>query len=88
MSIDISPENEQFIVREIARGTFHDRTEALDAGVDLLKQRQELIDRLTESRKQLDGGEYTELNETALEQLFGDLKNRALKEANAADNGT
>ena len=85
MSTDssLSRELETFIEQQVSIGTFKDRTQALEAGVDLLRQRQALIDRLTESRRQLDEGEYVEFDDKGLHDFFESLKERARQKAQA-----
>lgn len=77
MSTEISPENEQFIEKQIASGTFRTRSDVLDAGVELLRMRNELLDRIDEGRRQLDSGQYTEYDEQTLQRRFEELKARA-----------
>ena len=77
MASELSQETESFIQQEIALGTFHSRQDALEAGVAMLKQRRDLIERLAESRRQLDEGEYEEYDEEGLRQLFEQLIARA-----------
>jgi Arc/MetJ-type ribon-helix-helix transcriptional regulator len=79
MPDDLSPSqaNEAFIQQQVAVGTFRDRTDAIEAGVEMLRKRQALIDRLAESRRQLDQGEYFEFDDEGLEQLFEQLIARA-----------
>ena len=77
MSIDISPENEQFIQQQIKAGVFRTRTDAIDAGVELLRRRKELLDRIDGGRRQLDGGDYHEYDDRSLQQRFDQLKHRA-----------
>lgn len=74
MSTEISPENERFIERQIARGAFRDRGEVLDAGIELLRIRDELLDRIDRGRDQLKKGEFTEYDDTALQDRFEQLK--------------
>jgi Arc/MetJ-type ribon-helix-helix transcriptional regulator len=62
MSLDLSPRNEQFIEQVVARGDFHDRTQALDQAVELLRRRQEFLDHIDEGTKQLRQGEGIELH--------------------------
>jgi Arc/MetJ-type ribon-helix-helix transcriptional regulator len=57
MSTDLSPQNEQFIEQVFTRGVFHNRTEALDEAVELLRRRQELLDHIDEGTRQLRNGE-------------------------------
>jgi Arc/MetJ-type ribon-helix-helix transcriptional regulator len=61
MSIELSPSSEQFIDQVVARGDFHDRTQALDQAVELLRRRQELLDHIDEGTGQLLRGEGIEL---------------------------
>ena len=77
MASELSQETESFIQQEIALGTFHSRQDTLEAGVAMLKQRRDLIERLAESRRQLDEGEYEEYDEKGLRQLFEQLIARA-----------
>ena len=73
MSSDLSPENEQFIDGEIARGFYRDRTEAVDAAVALLRQKEELLSRIDRGREQLDNGQYTDYDERGLRERFDEL---------------
>jgi Arc/MetJ-type ribon-helix-helix transcriptional regulator len=57
MSTDISPENEQYLQEAVARGTFHSRGQALNAAVELLKQREQLIRDVGAGIEQLERGE-------------------------------
>ena len=79
MSTDssLSPELETFIEQQVSRGAFKDRVQALEAGIDMLRQRQALVDRLTESRRQLDEGEFVEFDDEGLDQFFEVLLARA-----------
>ena len=51
--------------------------EALNAGLDLLRERKQLVARLEDSRRQLDNGEFTELDGPGLRELFEGLSRRA-----------
>jgi len=77
MSIDISPENERFVQQQIAAGTFQSRTDAIDAGVELLRRRKELLDRIDLGRSQLDEGDYHEYDDRKLQERFDQLEQRA-----------
>ena len=71
MGLDLSPQNEQFIEHVISRGVFHNRAEALDEAVELLRRRQELLDHIDEGTRQLRGGEGIELHgEDELQAFF------------------
>ena len=76
MSTDLSPENEKFIEAKVAQGAYGSREEALDAGVEMLRKHGQLVDRLTESRRQLDAGESTDYDDESLAVRFDELKGR------------
>lgn len=79
MSSDLSPENEKFIESQVATGAFSSRNAAIEAGVELLRKRDSLVNRIRESRRQLDSGEYKEYNEDSLEARFDELRARIAK---------
>lgn len=76
MTLDLSPENEKYIADQVAQGTYGSREEALDAGVELLRKRSQLVERLTESRRQLDKGQFTDYDDDSLTARFDELKRR------------
>ena len=57
MSSDLSPENEQFLDRAVSVGMYHDRIEALDRAVELLRRREQLIRDVNKGIEQLERGE-------------------------------
>jgi Arc/MetJ-type ribon-helix-helix transcriptional regulator len=77
MSSELSTEIESFIQQQVALGTFRDRAEAIEAGVELLRREKWLLDRLAESQRQVRDGEYQDIDEEGLDQLFDRLKERA-----------
>jgi Arc/MetJ-type ribon-helix-helix transcriptional regulator len=77
MASELSSDTESFIQQEIALGAFESREDAIEAGIAMLKRRRELMNRLAESRRQLDEGEYFEYDEEGLRQLFEELIARA-----------
>jgi Arc/MetJ-type ribon-helix-helix transcriptional regulator len=77
MSQSLSPENQAYIDGQVAGGAFASRDEAIDAGVALLRKRDELVTRLQESRRQLDNGEFTEYDDESLATRFEQLKAKA-----------
>ena len=81
--LSLSQDSESFIQRQVATGAYRDRTDAIEAGVELLRRRDALIARLTESRRQLDEGEYVEFDQEGLRQFFEGLKERARRRAEA-----
>jgi Arc/MetJ-type ribon-helix-helix transcriptional regulator len=57
MSSNLSPDNEQFLQRAVSVGMYHDRDEALDRAVELLRRREQLIRDVNKGIEQLDRGE-------------------------------
>ena len=75
MSIDLSPRNEQFIDQVVARGDFHDRAQALDQAVELLRRQQEFLDHIDQGTRQLRTGEGIELHgEDELRTFFNRIQ--------------
>ena len=62
MSTDLTPENERYIENVIASGLFHDRGEALNRAVELLKNREQLIRDVNLGIEQLERGEGATLD--------------------------
>jgi Arc/MetJ-type ribon-helix-helix transcriptional regulator len=83
MSDELSHETESFIQQQIALGVFSNRADAIEAGISLLRNRQELQDRLRKSRRQLDEGQFTEFDDDGLRQLFEELKEQSRQRAAA-----
>lgn len=77
MASELSSDTESFIQQEIALGAFQSREDAIEAGIAMLKGRRELMNRLAESRRQLDEGESFEYDNEGLRQLFEELIARA-----------
>lgn len=59
MNANLSPENEQFLERAVSVGMFHDRDEALDKAVALLRRREQLIRDVNKGIEQIERGEVT-----------------------------
>ena len=76
MQIEISPQNNEFIDRQVARGEFRDRRAALDAAVDLLRRRTDTLEKIDNGRQQLDAGEFTEYDDESLKKRFDQIKHR------------
>ncbi len=54
---NLSPENEQFLDRAVAVGIYHNRDEALDKAVELLRRREQLIRDVNRRIEQIEGSE-------------------------------
>lgn len=77
MQIEISPQNNEFIDRQVARGEFRDRSAALDAAVELLRRRTDTLEKINNGRQQVDVGEYTEYDDESLKKRFDQIKHQA-----------
>jgi antitoxin ParD1/3/4 len=62
MSTGLSPENEQFIERAVSLGIYHNRGEALDRAVELLRYREQFIRDVNDGIEQLERGEGVPLD--------------------------
>lgn len=73
MKAHLSPNAEAFLTHVVATGIYRDIDEALEAGVNLLRARTELQQRLRNSRAQLDRKEGVDLDDEGLSDLFRSL---------------
>ena len=77
MQIEISPQHNKFIDRQVACGEFRDRGAALDAAVELLRRRTDTLAKIDNGRQQLDAGKFTEYDDETLKKRFDQIKHRA-----------
>jgi len=77
MSSELSPENELFLRDKIASGLFASRDDAMAAGIEMLRKRDEMVSQIAASRRQLDTGELCEYDDESLVRRFEELKRRA-----------
>lgn len=77
MSSDISTDSEAYIADAIARGVYRNRADVIDAGLAMLRRHESLLAWIDEGRRQLDEGEYVELDDDGLKELMERLKERA-----------
>jgi Arc/MetJ-type ribon-helix-helix transcriptional regulator len=57
VSSNLSPENEQFLEHAVLVGMYHDRCEALDRAIELLRRREQLIRDVNVGIEQLERGQ-------------------------------
>ncbi len=81
MSIDLSSDSEAFLGETVSRGFFPSRSAALEAAVDLLRERQDLLVRIDIGHRQLEEGEYLEFDQEGLREFFDGLLDRARQRA-------
>ena len=77
MVSNVSSVHEAFIADALARGLYGSRQELLDDAVELLKRRQELLDRIDLGIKQLETGEYREFDDAGLLAFREEIRARA-----------
>lgn len=77
MASHVSASNESFIADALARGLYKDRQEVLDSALELLRRKQELLDRIDLGIKQLEDGEYRKFDETGLLAFKEEIRARA-----------
>ncbi len=77
MSTDISPQNEQYIQQEVARGAFPSRGKALDEAVELLKQRDQWTGEVQAGIDQIERGEYEPME---MEKVKAGIRERLAQE--------
>jgi Arc/MetJ-type ribon-helix-helix transcriptional regulator len=73
MNSQLSPENEQFLEHAISVGIFHDRDEALDRAVAVLRRREQLICDVNKGIDQIESGEGIPLD---IEKIQGEVESR------------
>ncbi len=74
MATNLSPENEQYIQQAVAAGLYHDRGEALNRAVELLKRREQLIRDVNLGIEQLERGEGMPLD---IEEIKATVRNKS-----------
>lgn len=81
MQLNLSPSTEAFLASVVSSGAYRDPSEAIEEGVDLLRARLELKQRLANSKAQLDRGEGIFLDDAGLANFFEDLKSQVRTKA-------
>ena len=86
MPAEISSHNEDFINRQVAAGEYADRSAALDAAIELLRNRSRTLEKIDNGRRQLETGEFNQYDDDeTLRQRFDDLKQRARNAASDSE---
>ena len=79
MDIQLTPENEQFLNDQLARGSYDGANAVLNAGLELLRRRDEILAKVDRGCQQLADGEFTEYTREELRERFDALKRRAMQ---------
>src|SRR4051794_37920421 len=74
MSSSLTPENEQFVRHQLEAGAYTRPEEIINAGLDILRQRQALKDRLARSARQLETGERADFDQAGLRKWFDEVE--------------
>lgn len=80
MSIDISPEHQAFVRKELESGHFASEQALIDEAIDLLRSRQELLGRLKSGIEQLERGEGAEYGADDRQRFVADILGRSLQD--------
>lgn len=84
MSDELRPENERYLAEAISKGGYHDRGEALNQAVDVLRKRDQLINDVNHGIEQLDRDESVQLvDDQELRRFFDEIKSRCRARFNA-----
>ena len=73
MHADLTPDNAAFLENQVATGAFASGGDALNAAVRLLRFRAEVLEKVDRSQKELDAGDYNDLDEEGMDRYFGEL---------------
>lgn len=76
-SMKLSPQTEAFLDQQVAEGVFADRSQAIEAAIELLRRKSEILRKIDEGRSQIDRGESLTLDSAGITELFDQLKERA-----------
>ncbi len=81
--LSLTPENEQFVQQQLDAGVYARREEVINAGVDALRQRQALKERLAKSARQLKTGDYTDFDQAGLRAWFDEIEQDVQRQIDA-----
>ncbi len=87
MSDVITPENEAFIKQIVQKGSYKDRSDALNAAVELLRSREELLEKIDKGTRQLRNGEFTVYDAESLRARGEQIKQEGRVRLKAKGNG-
>ena len=85
MSTNLSSHSEQFIEAALARGLFQSRGEALEEAVELLRRRQEMLDKIEEGTRQLRSGEFAAYDDRSLFEFRDRIKSDGFERRRAGE---
>jgi len=87
MTNRLSPDNEDFLDRQVADGKYADRQQALDAAIEWLRHQTDVLTRVDVGRRQLDDGDCTEYDDASLSRRFEQIKGRVINLFDPGSNG-
>jgi Arc/MetJ-type ribon-helix-helix transcriptional regulator len=82
MNVEISPSSDAFLTDAISRGLYKDRKSALDDAVELLRRRQEILDRIERGTEQLRTGDFLSFDEEGLRAYGEEIKRQGRERLN------
>ena len=77
MSIELSPELEDFVQKRVTSGDYPNEVEVIRAAFGLLEEREQLLREIDIGIRQLDAGESTEYDAHSLERFLVDIRDDA-----------
>ncbi|HUY34769.1 MAG TPA: type II toxin-antitoxin system ParD family antitoxin [Pirellulales bacterium] len=77
MSIELSPELEDFVQKRVTSGDYGSEAEVIRAAFGLLEEREQLLREIDIGIRQLDTGESTEYDAHSLERFVADIREEA-----------
>lgn len=72
--VEIPIDLQQFVQMVVSSGAYHSESEVVAEGLRLLQRREQIRRDVNEGIAQLERGEYTEYDETALRERFEQIK--------------
>jgi hypothetical protein len=79
----LTPENEQFVQEQLDLGAYRAPEQVINAGLDTLRRRQAVKDRLARSARQLETGDYAEFDQAGLRQWFEEVEQQVQRQVDA-----
>ena len=74
MSIELSPELEDFVQKRVTSGDYGSEAEVIRAAFELLEEREQLLREIDIGISQLDAGDSTEYDANSQERFLADIR--------------
>ncbi|HVC97208.1 MAG TPA: type II toxin-antitoxin system ParD family antitoxin [Pirellulales bacterium] len=77
MSIELSPDLEEFVQKRVTSGDYGSEVEVIRKAFGLLEEREQLLREIDVGIRQLDAGESTEYDAQSLDRFIADIREEA-----------